>query len=74
MLALMLSYTFVTEDVIAGVQGRYFLPCLPLLLLAIRGRSIVSNVNGAPIIAMTMGGLGLVYLAQIYFVAIGGAL
>ncbi len=72
MLALMVSWTFVTEDVIEGVQGRYFLPVLPLLLLALRGNSIVSKVKSAPLIVMTLGGLNLLYLAQIYYSVLGG--
>ena len=72
MLALMVSWTFVTENVIEGVQGRYFLPVLPLLLLALRGNGIVAKVKSAPLIAMTLGGLNLLYLAQIYYSVLGG--
>lgn len=36
LLPLCLDHTFDTEPVIMGVQGRYFLPILPLLLLSMR--------------------------------------
>lgn len=36
MFAMLFNWTFNYENVIAGVQGRYFLPVLPLLLLSIR--------------------------------------
>ena len=72
MLALMVSWTFVTEDVISGVQGRYFLPVLPLLLFALRNNCIVSKVKSAPLFVMALGGLNLLYLAQIYYSALGG--
>ena len=37
LIALQISYTPTFLDMVYGVQGRYFLPVLPLLLLAIRG-------------------------------------
>ena len=74
LLALMVSWTFVTENSIVGVQGRYFLPVLPLLLFAMRGNSIVAKVKSAPLIVMAMGGLNLLYLAQIYYTVLGGAM
>ena len=74
LMALMTSWTFVTEDVIAGVQGRYFLPVLPLLLFSMRGNSVVAKVKSAPLIVMAIGGLNLLYLAQIYHTVLGGAM
>lgn len=38
-----ISWTFDTEGVIQGVQGRYFLPVLPLILLALKTRFIDVN-------------------------------
>ena len=35
--AMLISYTYVGSDIILGVQGRYFLPVLPLILLIIQG-------------------------------------
>lgn len=42
--ALLITYTYVGSDTILGVQGRYFLPVLPLGLLAVQGnRKIVAR-------------------------------
>ncbi len=65
-----LGWTFVTEDTIMGVQGRYFLPVLPLLLLAMRNDAIVARIHTMPYIAMAIGGLECLYLAQIAFIAL----
>ena len=40
MLSMMLGWTFNDELVISGVQGRYFLPVLPVALLAARCKSL----------------------------------
>ena len=41
MLALWLDFTSAGSEVIEGVQGRYFIPALPLLLLALKGKGFV---------------------------------
>lgn len=41
MLSMCIGHTFDTELVIRGVQGRYFLPVLPLLLIALCSNSLV---------------------------------
>jgi len=38
--ALLVTWTFTTDAVILGFQGRYVLPVLPCLLLALRGKSV----------------------------------
>ena len=43
MLALCLDHTPNTSAVIEGVQGRYFLPFAPMILLALRGRAFTVN-------------------------------
>ena len=35
--ALLISYTYIGADTILGVQGRYFIPILPLALLLVQG-------------------------------------
>lgn len=40
LLSMFLGWTFNTSDVIQGVQGRYFLPALPLLLFAMKTKRI----------------------------------
>mgnify|MGYP002603659162 FL=1 len=41
MLSMCIGHTFDTELVIRGVQGRYFLPVLPLLLIALCSNGLV---------------------------------
>ena len=43
LIALQISYTPTFLDMVYGVQGRYFLPVLPLLLLAIRGFLVIKD-------------------------------
>ncbi len=40
MVVMLLFWTPLGSDIVQGVQGRYFLPILPLILLAVRGRSL----------------------------------
>lgn len=47
LLAMATSWTFVTEMTIQGVQGRYFLPALPLTLLGCRPRSLRFTSNNS---------------------------
>ena len=44
MLSLMLTWTLKGETIIEGVQGRYFTPVMPCILLALRGRKV--RING----------------------------
>ena len=41
MLSMLIAWTPVSSRVILGVQGRYFLPFLPVLLLALKNRTVV---------------------------------
>ena len=41
MLSMLLSVTPVGAQVIGGVQGRYFLPFLPILLMTVKNNSLV---------------------------------
>ena len=34
MAALLIAYTYIGSDIIMGIQGRYFIPILPLVLCA----------------------------------------
>lgn len=42
-LSMLLAFTHVGNPVIEGVQGRYFLPVLPLLLFGLQGKTVVAN-------------------------------
>lgn len=56
--SMLLGHTFNTEVVIAGVQGRYFLPFLPLLLLALRDGKLHlgRDMRGATVLIMIILG------------------
>ena len=41
MLSMLIAWTPVSSRVILGVQGRYFLPFLPVLLLALKNHTVV---------------------------------
>jgi uncharacterized membrane protein len=43
--AMLLSFTPITSGIILGVQGRYFLPVLPLALLLFRNDKLVLKQN-----------------------------
>ena len=38
---MLISYTYIGSDVINGVQGRYFLPVLPLALCLIQNKNVI---------------------------------
>lgn len=56
MLSMTVSWTPDNAEIIQGIQGRYILPVLPLLLLCLRTRSIrnVCNGFGAALLAPTV--------------------
>lgn len=45
MTSMLVGWTFNTENVISGLQGRYLLPVLPLLLIAFSPKRIESSYN-----------------------------
>lgn len=55
--AMLISYTYVGADTILGVQGRYFLPILPLVLLIVQGNKniIVKNSIESELILAIIG-------------------
>lgn len=55
--AMLISYTYVGSDTILGVQGRYFLPVLPLVLLIVQGNKniIVKNSIESELILAIIG-------------------
>lgn len=68
--ALATSWTFNWEYYIFGVQGRYFLPILPLLCLCIRMPSLsFDRTIGNGLLLCTVG-LNLFYLARIFAIAL----
>lgn len=69
--SMLLGHTFIGEKYIEGVQGRYLLPVLPLLLIALRNSKIF--YKGNPVIPILIGGfaLNLLYLNNIFAIALG---
>lgn len=70
LLTMYLDWTFNTSPVIEGVQGRYFLPFLPLILMAIRGKTFVAtrNLSWALIFASFI--LNSMYMMQVFSIAL----
>jgi len=66
MLSMFVAWTFVDETVIVGVQGRYFLPYLPLLALALRSNTIESNRNLQTLILFGLAVMNMVYVMKIF--------
>ncbi len=46
MLSMLIAWTAMSSQVIEGVQGRYFLPFLPVLLMAFKNDTIILTKNG----------------------------
>lgn len=68
-LSMWLGWTFNTEPVILGVQGRYFLPVIPLLLVGMRGKVLSAAANtGFPVVA-AMSSSDFLYLCYVLVAA-----
>lgn len=63
--SLWMDWTPIESQVIQGVQGRYFLPVLPLVLLAMHGNAIVSNRNLAVPIMVSITAINTTFLGHI---------
>ncbi len=72
MLALAIDWTLNTDTVIQGVQGRYLIPVIILLLLALRSKCIQVKARLAMPLVMTLSGISFMYLAYIAFKALTG--
>lgn len=64
-----LGWTFDTETVILGVQGRYFLPALPLLLYGLRSSRFIFSGKSVNLVLYGMGAMNLLYLIRFVSVA-----
>lgn len=69
-IALATSWTFNTEYYIYGVQGRYFIPVLPLICLCLRSRRLRFECNTRDVLLLSSLSLNLVYLVRIFAVGI----
>lgn len=68
--SMLFGFTFNTEQLILGVQGRYFLPYLPVLLLAIRPRSVFIGTNIAPVLLACLYCADAMYLVRIFSIGL----
>ena len=67
-LSMWLGWTFVSDSVINGVQGRYFLPLMPLLAIAIRPRSLRCDANLSFCclsVSLSLLCIGLMYISAV---------
>ena len=69
-LSMYLGWTFNTEQIILGVQGRYFIPFLPLLYLALRNGRLETHGRMAMPTMTTLASIDLMYLAYIAMCAL----
>lgn len=66
MAAMLLTWTPVGSSVVEGVQGRYFIPLLPLLFVAMRGKRLTLPENGGRYIICACVYVGLL-MPFVYF-------
>lgn len=64
-----LGWTFNNEGIIQGVQGRYFLPALPVLLFGLRSRVVKYKGISASLILFGLGSINCIYLIRFVSVA-----
>lgn len=70
MVSMAVSWTPSTSETIQGVQGRYILPALPLLMLSFRsGRAFLSGGSGQITLAL-FSGLNALYMIRFIAVAL----
>lgn len=69
-LSMYLGWTFNTENIILGVQGRYFLPLLPLFLLAFQGSTIITTRTVAMPLIYSIALLNVIYTCRVYAMAL----
>lgn len=65
-LSMYLGWTFNTETIIQGVQGRYFIPLLPILLLAFRGQTLVVTKDYSSTLVFAVSLFNVAYITWIY--------
>jgi uncharacterized membrane protein len=65
MFTMFTTYTLTTESEVVGVQGRYLLPFLPLIALAVRSNTITSSKNLRHFLLLGMCVLNAAYLTYL---------
>ena len=70
MASMLLGWTFNTEQLIMGVQGRYFLPYLPLLLLGLRPAHAFIKANMNSVLILSVSVINAINLIRIFSIAL----
>lgn len=70
MMSMALGFTFQTETVILGVQGRYLLPFLPLAAVAMQGNLIIIQKDISQFLIWAMLVLNICYLMRLFAIAV----
>lgn len=70
MLSMALGHTFQTEDVILGVQGRYLIPLLPLLLIAFHGKTVSVEKDTTSLLLWCTALFNVLYLIRLFSIAV----
>jgi len=66
MLGMFTGWTFADEEIIQGIQGRYFLPFLPIIALAIRSNKAVLKRKLQTVIVFGLFAMNLAYLIRLF--------
>lgn len=69
MLSMYFAHTLTTDLVIHGVQGRYFIPFLPLLALVVKNKTLILTKNPETYILFGFCYFNFVYLMRIFAIA-----
>ena len=70
-LSMLVGWTFTSESVVQGVQGRYFLPLLPMAALIIRSKHMSIDIPLGMGFVYIMIAVNAMYLARTFSVAVG---
>jgi len=70
-LSMLVGWTFTYENVIQGVQGRYFLPLLPMAALAMRSKHVCIDIPLGEGLVFAMIAVNAMYLARTFSIAVG---
>lgn len=70
MASMLLDWTSVTDTVINGVQGRYFLPLLPLLLVALRTSKVTIGADTSMMLMGSISAINMIYMVRTFSLAL----
>lgn len=70
MASMLFGWTFNNEPVVAGVQGRYLLPYLPMFLLGLRSKTLYVKCHSEILVVGIMASINVAYLIRIFGTAL----